>query len=128
MFQLVALAFLLTSGVTTSAIAKDQPKIESRIVQGHDAVRGQFPFYVFLKIILHKLEVSVCGGSLISNQWIVTAAHCLKNVSFIQVHLGALSAIDIGEVGREIIHIMPPTALSDHLYVHPKYSKRFILK
>jgi len=46
---------------------------DHRITGGQDAVRAQFPWQAGLIIN----GVSFCGGSLISNQWILTAAHCV---------------------------------------------------
>jgi secreted trypsin-like serine protease len=43
-----------------------------RITNGYAAERGQFPWQVGLVINSR----SFCGGSLISNQWVLTAAHC----------------------------------------------------
>jgi len=45
---------------------------ENRITNGSPAIRGQFPWQVALVIN----GASFCGGSLISNRWVLTAAHC----------------------------------------------------
>ena len=45
---------------------------EYRITNRHTAERGKFPWQVDL-IINGR---SFCGGSLISDQWVLTAAHC----------------------------------------------------
>lgn len=43
-----------------------------RIWGGQKAVKGQFPFQVSLRIG-HR---HVCGGSIITNRFVITAAHC----------------------------------------------------
>jgi len=45
---------------------------DHRITNGYTAERGQFPWQVGLIID----NLFFCGGSLISNQWVLTAAHC----------------------------------------------------
>uniref|UniRef100_A0A8C5Q757 Peptidase S1 domain-containing protein n=1 Tax=Leptobrachium leishanense TaxID=445787 RepID=A0A8C5Q757_9ANUR len=51
------------------------PVISSRIVGGMDSVDGEWPWQVS---ILYRGSHS-CGGSLISNQWILSAAHCFAS-------------------------------------------------
>lgn len=45
----------------------------SRIVGGSVASRNQFPYQVALIIN----NSGFCGGSIISNAWVLTAAHCV---------------------------------------------------
>jgi hypothetical protein len=44
----------------------------NRITGGSPAARGQFPWQAALIIDVTWF----CGGSLISSQWVLTAAHC----------------------------------------------------
>lgn len=45
------------------------------IVGGADATLGQFPWQVYLNIE----STWVCGGSLILENWVLTAAHCVED-------------------------------------------------
>lgn len=45
----------------------------SRIVGGTDAAVGAWPWLVSL----YYNEKQVCGASLVNNEWLVSAAHCV---------------------------------------------------
>lgn len=101
------------------ALATAEYHIEPRIVQGHNASRGQFPFYVLLEVPLPQ-GMATCGGSLISNEWIVTAAHCAQYAHWAKAHLGSLRAKDTMEKGRQIFEIR-----AADIHVHPQFSLGF---
>uniref|UniRef100_A0A8C5PSK8 Peptidase S1 domain-containing protein n=1 Tax=Leptobrachium leishanense TaxID=445787 RepID=A0A8C5PSK8_9ANUR len=54
---------------------------DDKIVGGYTCVKNAVPYIVSLNSGYH-----FCGGSLINNQWVVSAAHCYK--ASIQVRLG----------------------------------------
>uniref|UniRef100_A0A8C9THJ0 Suppressor of tumorigenicity 14 protein homolog n=1 Tax=Scleropages formosus TaxID=113540 RepID=A0A8C9THJ0_SCLFO len=58
-----------------------QPFKTSRIVGGQNALEGEWPWQVSLHI---KGAGHVCGASVISNRWLVTAAHCVQDDSKIK--------------------------------------------
>ncbi|XP_061566603.1 tryptase-like [Cololabis saira] len=68
----------------------------SRIVGGEDASPGDWPW----QIALYTYGTFQCGGSLITDQWVLTAAHCItsSDVDDAEVHLGVNSLDSDGVV------------------------------
>jgi hypothetical protein len=54
--------------------AKSSSLISAHIIGGSDATRGQFPWQAAMILDSSYL----CGGSLITTTWILTAAHCAR--------------------------------------------------
>lgn len=101
---------------TTCFVTNNAFTIESRIVGGHKAEIGQFPYYAFL--IIHFTGTNknaYCGASLISDEWLLTGAHCIAGVRSVDVFLGETNLIDL-----ESEHVMISVPKSE-FYVHPEY-------
>ncbi|KAI4466688.1 chymotrypsin-related [Holotrichia oblita] len=59
-----------------------------RIVGGSEAERNSIPYQVAL-LLTRSDGTFFCGGSLISRKFVLTAAHCVEDVTSAQVILGA---------------------------------------
>ncbi|XP_045452165.1 transmembrane protease serine 11D-like [Melitaea cinxia] len=114
----VALLFLINASRACIHEPCDRQANE-RILGGDMSQRNSRPFQVALYLRVGALgEIGFCGGSLIHQQWILTAAHCCfhgeDEVTHAQAVLGAYSLYDRYENGRRMITI-------DEIIVHPNW-------
>merc|ERR1711997_113725 len=61
------------------------PPSKERIVGGHEAEEHDWPWQVALFIE----DAWFCGGSIISDEWVLTAAHCADDASYFDIMAGA---------------------------------------
>ncbi|XP_068269534.1 acrosin-like [Nyctibius grandis] len=89
----------------------------SRVVGGTDAQPGAWPWIISIQDPWEAGTGHVCGGSLISPQWVLTAAHCFieaRHISMWRVVIGATRLTQLGPEAQ-VRHIKC-------LLVHEHYS------
>uniref|UniRef100_A0A3P9MDC4 Peptidase S1 domain-containing protein n=1 Tax=Oryzias latipes TaxID=8090 RepID=A0A3P9MDC4_ORYLA len=105
------LVFCSRSAQTDGGIICGRANLNNRIVGGQDAPAGFWPWQVSLQGSRH-----FCGGSLINNQWVLTAAHCFpsRSASGVNVVLGlqSLQGSNPNRVSRTIATVI----------VHPNFN------
>ncbi|KAJ3656400.1 hypothetical protein Zmor_015481 [Zophobas morio] len=89
------------------------PQRGARVIGGSTVVTGQFPFVAAIHISTSQGRY-FCGGTLISNQWVVTAAQCAQDAVLFSIQLGShtLTKDDSNRV----------TVASSEYFIHPDFN------
>ncbi|XP_056350071.1 ovochymase-2-like isoform X3 [Oenanthe melanoleuca] len=87
----------------------------SRIVGGHQVKQGSHPWQVSLK----RRQKHFCGGTIVSAQWVVTAAHCTLDRNLLQ-HLH----VTAGEHDLGLRESSEQTLPVKSVIQHPKFDPR----
>ncbi|XP_040580044.1 chymotrypsin-1 [Lepeophtheirus salmonis] len=86
--------------------SKSDIKKKKNIINGEDALPNEFPFIVSI----HYLNVPMCGGSIISKRFVLSAAHCTINfeehemlqMNHFKLHVGTLDLTNLRPNNSEI--------------------------
>lgn len=106
------LQLIITEGAPASTSVCGQPRISSRIVGGQDAPEGGWSWQVS---ILYDFR-PICGGALINEQWILTAASCVYGFNSIETYSVLLGA-------RQLLNLSQNVQLYPlkKILIHPNY-------
>ncbi|XP_062393536.1 acrosin-like [Sardina pilchardus] len=83
-------AALFVSGCYGQLEVCGRPPLNTRIAGGQDAPAGSWPWQASLHASFSGFGSFICGGSLINEQWVLSAAHCFNSISAgdLEVYLG----------------------------------------
>jgi len=115
--QVLTMKVLLVLAITTLASAKPQggqpaQGKDGKIVGGEEAPEHAFPY----QISLRNLGSHICGGSIINQNQVITAAHCVEGAGAFPVLDGVIAGAHKrkGEVGHQQRHIASLEKHEDH--------------
>ncbi|XP_059620019.1 brachyurin-like [Phlebotomus argentipes] len=98
------------------ALLSASPDFQTRIVNGNEASPHQFPYQAALVVRLES-DHTICGGSLISENYILTAAHCTDLSIYVTAYLGVHNLSDYAEHTRIV-----QTIFRSQIIVHEQYN------
>ncbi|XP_053197274.1 serine protease 33 [Scomber japonicus] len=99
------------------------PIAENRIVGGMDATDGAWPW----QVDIHKAAIHICGGSIITQNWVLSAAHCFPNPSDVDSYIIYAGRYQLnGYNPHESTHYVSQVVIP-YGYVEPQSGKDLVL-
>ncbi|XP_017193761.2 chymotrypsin-like elastase family member 2A [Oryctolagus cuniculus] len=99
----IVLLSALVAGALSCGLTTYEPQL-SRVVGGENAKANSWPWQVSLQYSSGGKWYHTCGGSLVDNSWVLTAAHCISSSRTYRVVLGrhSLSTQESGSVAVSV--------------------------
>ncbi|XP_014338267.2 chymotrypsin-C [Bos mutus] len=92
-----------------------QPNLSARVVGGEDAIPHSWPWQISLQYLRDNTWRHTCGGTLITPNHVLTAAHCISNTLTYRVALGKNNLEVEDEAGSLYVGV-------DTIFVHEKWN------
>ncbi|XP_027022565.1 chymotrypsin-like elastase family member 2A isoform X2 [Tachysurus fulvidraco] len=94
------------------------PPIVNRVVGGDDARANSWPWQISLQYKSGSSFYHTCGGTLVADQWVLTAAHCIGSRTY-RVYLGKHSLNTANEKGSIAMDV-------ERIFVHEQWDSQRI--
>ncbi|XDA83726.1 hypothetical protein R6Z07F_013613 [Ovis aries] len=104
--------FLMLMALQILAVAVAQNQGDEKIIGGYTCIRSSQPWQAAL--LQGPQRRFLCGGSLLSDQWVITAAHCARLI--LRVALGKHN-LKIPEATQQVLRVVRQVP-------HPQYNSR----
>ncbi|XP_008564527.1 PREDICTED: serine protease 27-like [Galeopterus variegatus] len=112
LFLLLLLLLPLRSGTQGASRACGRRRMLNRMVGGQDALEGEWPWQVSIQ----RNGSHFCGGSLVAERWVLTAAHCFPNTSENSLYRVLLGARQLVQPGPHAVYAQVKRVESNPLY------------
>ena len=97
--------------------------ISAHISGGRNMTEGEMPWMVHLTVSYADATSQSCGGFILDENWVITAAHCLVSVVSVKVSAGRLSYEWGSDNRNEQVMLVPVTGI----HVHSDYNRLTML-